>query len=1160
MKQKFLILSLFIFAFLSSGLNVVKAQLLLEENFEYVEGTNLTDNGWKAHSGTSNPVTVTSSGLSYDGYATDIGKAASVSNNGQDVNKTFSDSIKSGDIYASFLMQTSTTNSEGYFIHFGQRTIGNTKFFTKVWVNSSGDKVGLGSSKPADWFAITPNQPNLIVIKYNYDSKTSSLFVINGAIPTVEPVANATFTESLTLTDVGSIALRQYNISQNIIVDAIRVAKTWAELFPVADTFAPEITISPDSGAVDVPITTNIKISFNEPILDKTGTEILDPKPLITFKLDNESGADVNFTATINTGKDTITITPDAFLSNSQVYYIELDSVKDAAGNATDIFKSTFTTVALDVTPPVATIYPDSGAVDVPVNVVITIKFDEPVLDKTGADITDANLNSIITLKKDSITGADVNFTATINAEKDSIRITPQTLLLNDQVYYIKLDSVSDASGNVADTIIASFTTIIAGDFTPPVATIYPSNGAVDVPVDTFITIAFNEPVRNTDATDITDPKLLITFKLDNASGLDVAFDATINTDKDTITVTPSAELAKNQKYYLKLDIVEDTAGNEMLEAKESYFKTEVGDTVRPKALNAWAESLSSIKVAFSEPLDNVSATNTSNYTGIDGISAATLNTSEDTVTLSLSTELVSGVKDTIIIQNIADKALNVMAEAQKFEILYVVEEILISSWHFDTLKAAPNTQLVIPADSGIQKNVAAIYADGTNGSSTFVTTTSGNEITAYSGTSLNDERVTPANTMALAIVNQTANGKGIVVKFSMAGYKDAELSFVTRGAGTGFKNHYYEYSTNGTDFIPFDTIPAVTSSAWALETVNLAEIADINNASDVYIRIKFDGATSSSGNNRLDNVTIKANKFIVDATPPEIAISPDSGAVDVPINTNIKISFNEPIFDKTGTEILDPKPLITFKLDNASGDDVNFTATINDGKDTITVTPSADLLNNQVYYLELDTVKDAAGNATNVFTSTFTTIAAGDVTAPVATNAFLTSLSIANVTFDEAVDPTTAEDAANYTGLGDIASVEMDGTDKVILTLVNPLVNAQTYTLTVGGISDLAGNVMTTTYQFDLKLDTTIGINNHAIGLIEMYPNPANNYFIIDNIENASMINVYNSIGKAVINKDCRELNRVEIDATILESGLYYVSIYYNDGQVVSKPISIVK
>ena len=239
------------------------------------------------------------------------------------------------------------------------------------------------------------------------------------------------------------------------------MAKTWAELFPVADTFAPEITISPDSGAVDVPITTNIKISFNEPILDKTGTEILDPKPLITFKLDNESGADVNFTATINTGKDTITITPDAFLSNSQVYYIELDSVKDAAGNATDIFKSTFTTVALDVTPPVATIYPDSGAVDVPVNVVITIKFDEPVLDKTGADITDANLNSIITLKKDSITGADVNFTATINAEKDSIRITPQTLLLNDQVYYIKLDSVSTHL-YVADTIITSFTTIIA--------------------------------------------------------------------------------------------------------------------------------------------------------------------------------------------------------------------------------------------------------------------------------------------------------------------------------------------------------------------------------------------------------------------------------------------------------------------------------------------------------------------------------------------------------------------------------------------------------------------------------------------------------------------------------------------------------------------------
>ena len=65
--------------------------LLLEENFDYPAGDFLTDHGWtQTGTTTTEPITVTSPGLTYTGYPSVVGNAALVDNNGQDVNKTFS--------------------------------------------------------------------------------------------------------------------------------------------------------------------------------------------------------------------------------------------------------------------------------------------------------------------------------------------------------------------------------------------------------------------------------------------------------------------------------------------------------------------------------------------------------------------------------------------------------------------------------------------------------------------------------------------------------------------------------------------------------------------------------------------------------------------------------------------------------------------------------------------------------------------------------------------------------------------------------------------------------------------------------------------------------------------------------------------------------------
>ncbi len=68
--------------------SVADAQLLVE-NFDYAPGTPITANGWALQSvAGTNPITVTTTGLTYAGYAgSNIGNAASMTTSGEDDNR-----------------------------------------------------------------------------------------------------------------------------------------------------------------------------------------------------------------------------------------------------------------------------------------------------------------------------------------------------------------------------------------------------------------------------------------------------------------------------------------------------------------------------------------------------------------------------------------------------------------------------------------------------------------------------------------------------------------------------------------------------------------------------------------------------------------------------------------------------------------------------------------------------------------------------------------------------------------------------------------------------------------------------------------------------------------------------------------------------------------
>lgn len=237
----------------------VQSQLLVED-FDYSAGSLLTDNGWTAHSAeTIQPVDVLSTGLTFPGYkGSDIGGAANLDNNGQDVNRVF-EAQTSGTVYVASIIKIDDSTTAGYFMHLGKATIGST-FFSRVFVNATGDGVGFNSSSttPTSFIPVTKGVPFMLVIKYDFAAAKSSMFVLNDFAAT-EPASPAVQIDE-TNTEIGSVALRQYNSAQKIVVDGIRVATTWADAVAPAGAITKVSTpnLNPGGGSFVSPVQVEI--------------------------------------------------------------------------------------------------------------------------------------------------------------------------------------------------------------------------------------------------------------------------------------------------------------------------------------------------------------------------------------------------------------------------------------------------------------------------------------------------------------------------------------------------------------------------------------------------------------------------------------------------------------------------------------------------------------------------------------------------------------------------------------------------------------------------------------------------------------------------------------------------------------------------------------
>ena len=426
--------------------------------------------------------------------------------------------------------------------------------------------------------------------------------------------------------------------------------------FTIIDNAVPIFTFNPADLDTNVIVSSNIIITFNELIRNINNSTLTDSNvdSLITLKDEDSSGSNITFDATIDEDKKIITINPTNNFNSEQVIYLAIAAVEDQAGNATAATNISFT--ARDSDPPAVSFFPSNSDVNVLRNSDITISFTEVIRNLNDSPITDANIDSLITLKQSNSSGADILFDAVVDSTKENITITPTSNLPLNQVVYVAIGaSVEDEWDNAITASSASFTTI---DDRLSV-TFDPADGTTGLPVNTNVIMTFSDAIRHLDDSLITSANVddLITLEY-SFSGSPIPFDATIDTAKKIITINPTNNLIPGDIIYVSIDSVENSSDVATGLAAGTFS---VDDTIPPNVLispsngstNVEADAI--ITIYFDEEirlLNNTSITNINvdslitlrdtNSNGADIAFDATIDIHNQLISISLNENLAS--------------------------------------------------------------------------------------------------------------------------------------------------------------------------------------------------------------------------------------------------------------------------------------------------------------------------------------------------------------------------------------------------------------------------------------------------------------------------------------------------------------------------------------
>ncbi len=230
------------------------AQPLFTENFNYggTAGSIVTLSAGKwlenTSGGATNPIQYDpSASLTFPTFPAGTGRLA-LGNTGQDITGALSSAATTGNLYATMLVNFSSTTTTGdYFFHFSQTTTTNT-YTGRVFVKSSttANKINFGLMKNSGGTVpYSTNEYNLnstycLVLKYAFNNVTTTddvvtlyIFDATSGLPITEPAGNEISASINTdATSIAAIAIRQGAATAGAsgLMDNVYVTTSWSDL------------------------------------------------------------------------------------------------------------------------------------------------------------------------------------------------------------------------------------------------------------------------------------------------------------------------------------------------------------------------------------------------------------------------------------------------------------------------------------------------------------------------------------------------------------------------------------------------------------------------------------------------------------------------------------------------------------------------------------------------------------------------------------------------------------------------------------------------------------------------------------------------------------------------------------------------------------------
>jgi len=872
------------------------------------------------------------------------------------------------------------------------------------------------------------------------------------------------------------------------------------------------IGTSPSNGATGVPLNSLVVLEFDEPI---------DEISALTGLQVQLAGAPISGAIALSDGNKRVTFTPTLpLVANSTYSVVTTGRLTDFAGNPLSNPDSSFFTsgAASDTTRlQVINVSPASGATGVPTNAVVQLQFNKQA---NALTLTDS------TLLFSGFGTPAVAKNIALSPDGLTATLTPTNPLLSSTVYSVAVPvgGITDLQGQVIQSGFSSFFTTGTGPATnrPTVLTVVPPTGATGVPVNARVEVVLSAAVS---VTSVGSNAITV-----SAGGTQVAGAIIVSSDRTTLIFTPSSLLAVSTTYTVNVSGLVDQAGNAVVPFTSSFATgtSGVADTTRATVATVSPTNgatgvavNSNVVLTFNKIVDPTTVNSSTvpiSVSGFTGVLAGSYVVNGTTVTFTPVSPLPGSVTVQVGVNfnTVFDFAGNGSNSfSSSFTTAAVADTtapqvILVTPGNGST-GVALNSKVVLTFSKSLNANTVnfntfALLANGTNlrpsvsrsadnrvvtldvgtlPASSTVTVVATRNVTDLSGNALPDFESQFATGPGLDFTNPSVlsqrpgNGAtGVPVNASVVLYLNEPMNMATIPGAL-------HISQNGV------LLSGTTQATDSGQVIQFSPSVPLQNGA--LIQVFLDTTAQDTDGKSLSNYQASFTTVSDPNTtaPTPVSSSPSNGATAIPTNAVLQVAYSE---------VLDPNTVnsTTVSLTQSGGAAVPSAVSLVSGGLIIQISPNAPLAANTTYLCQIGTgIRGVNGlTASTTFSASFTTGVGTDTVSPTVVlvsppDGFLNVGDNANirVRFSKPINPLTASGnsivVTTANGVTVPTTISFSNNNQDVLAVPNvPLPDNTQITLTVSGISDLAGNAAapkTTHFTTGTGPDTTSPVALYA-------------------------------------------------------------------------------